>query len=107
MRLEDIIGVAPYARRPMYVAPDNQGRPRVQYWITCDTSAYRYGQQEAAFMICYPDMIPKSQLTPGDIAQYTWGRDDWEPYPGRYVIDFRKRYMRIDPRSMIDPRWQF
>jgi len=33
-----------------------------------------------------------------EAARYMMGTEDWEPYPPRYVIDLRRRFMRIEPR---------
>ena len=70
------------------------GRPKVDYWIVATQRGY-YGGDPSGWNICYADMVPRSQANPADIDRYLWGgADDWEPYPGRYVIDFRARYMQ-------------
>jgi hypothetical protein len=97
MRLDEAIRIAQYARKPISVIPDfKTGRPTVQFWLVVNQRGY-FGGDPDGFQICYSDMVPKMIANPRDIERHLYGgADDWEPYPGRYVIDFRRRYT-MDP----------
>lgn len=98
MRLDEALRIAQYARKPISMSPDMRtGRPVVDYWLVANQRAY-YGGDPNGFTICYADMVPKMQANPMDVDRHIFGgADDWEPYPGRYVIDFVTRYMVRSP----------
>jgi hypothetical protein len=106
MRLDEALRIAQYARKPIAMSPDKYGRPKVDFWLVANQRAY-FGGDPDGFTICYADMVPKMQANPMDVDRHIFGgADDWEPYPVRFVIDLRRRYMRIDPRDLSDPRWR-
>lgn len=103
MRIEEALREAESARKPISMSPDRFGRPMVDYWIVATRRGY-FGGDPSGFTICYADMVPRSTAAGMDIDRYIrGGAEDWEPYLGssvRYVIDFRRRYMRVDPRDI-------
>lgn len=99
MRIDEALRIARYARKPIAMSPDSNGRPKVDYWLVATDRGY-FDRDPAGFTICYPDMVPRMQPSSWDIERYLFGgADDWEPYPVRYVIDFRRRFTQNPLRS--------
>jgi len=97
MRIDEALMQAPYARRPLSLSPDRLGRGTVDKWLVIDRNGY-YGGNDEGITVCYPDMVPMLKVSYQEAARYMMGTEDWEPYPPRYVIDLRRRFMRIEPR---------
>lgn len=103
MRIEEALRIASFARRPIDVQPDMRtGRPVVHKWLVLNRDGF-FGGDPSGIRICYADMVPMMQVSYNEAMRYMSGTNDWEPYPGRYVIDIRRRFMRIDPRMPGNP----
>ena len=56
MILEEALKHSMYARRPLYMHPDRNGRPVVGKWLVCYGPDYFRDSKSTSFTVCYPDM---------------------------------------------------